>query len=146
MNKIITFKTKNNGVGLLVPSTEREQTLTLEAIASQDLPPNTSWKIIDRRSLQAVDNIFLDALVWSEVKEFEISFDKAKEIWRNSFRRARKPILEKLDVEFIKALEAGDTQKQQEIVTKKQQLRDITEMPLPDSLEGIKNTWPDILL
>lgn len=74
-----------------------------------------------------------------------VDINAAKEIWKDKFRLARKPILEKLDIEFIRALEAGDTQKQQEIAAKKQALRDITNTPLPNDLEGIKNIWPDVL-
>ncbi len=74
-----------------------------------------------------------------------IDINAAKEIWKDKFRAARKPILEKLDVEYMRALESGDLLKQQEIAAKKQELRDITNIPLPDSLEGIKNTWPNVL-
>ena len=74
-----------------------------------------------------------------------VDINAAKEIWKDKFRQARKSILEKLDVEYMRALEAGNTQKQQEIATKKQALRDVTNTSLPDDLEGIKNTWPDVL-
>ena len=74
-----------------------------------------------------------------------VDINAAKEIWKDKFREVRKPILEKLDVEYMRALEVRDIQKQQQIATKKQQLRDITNTPLPDDLESIKNTWPAIL-
>ncbi len=74
-----------------------------------------------------------------------IDINAAKEIWKDKFRAARKPILEKLDVEYMRALEAGNIQKQQELAAIKQALRDVTNISLPDTLEGIKNTWPEIL-
>jgi hypothetical protein len=75
-----------------------------------------------------------------------VNIEKAKEIHKNKLRNARKPILEKLDVDYIRSLEQGlDTT---EIVSKKQQLRDITEDPLllnAQTLEEIKSFWPIIL-
>jgi hypothetical protein len=52
----------------------------------------------------------------------KVNIDKAKEIVKDKFREERKPLLEALDVEFIKAQETGaDTS---DIVAKKQLLRD----------------------
>ena len=76
-----------------------------------------------------------------------INLDKAKEIQKNRWRDARKSILEKLDVEFMRAVENGDTTKQQQIVAKKQTLRDVTTTDLSTitTPEELKNVWPDIL-
>lgn len=76
-----------------------------------------------------------------------INLDKAKEIQKNRWRTARKSILEKLDTEFMRAVETGDTVKQQQIAAKKQALRDVTTTDLssvttPDQLKTI---WPRIL-
>ena len=76
-----------------------------------------------------------------------INLDKAKEIQKNRWRTARKPILEKLDTQFMRAVETGDTSKQQQIVTQKQSLRDVTTTDLSSvtNTEELKNVWPDIL-
>lgn len=76
-----------------------------------------------------------------------INLDKAKEIQKNRWRDARKSILEKLDTEFIRAVETGDTVKQQQIAAKKQALRDVTTTDLSSvtNIEELKNVWPDIL-
>lgn len=55
-----------------------------------------------------------------------INVEKAKEIKKSRIREERNPLLAQLDVEFMKAVEMGDIQKQQEIALKKQELRDIT--------------------
>jgi hypothetical protein len=55
-----------------------------------------------------------------------VDMAKAREIKRDMIRRERKPLLEKLDIEYMRAQEAGDTAKQQEIAAKKQALRDAT--------------------
>lgn len=115
----------------------------LHEIAKTVVPANHEWVIIDSSSIPK-DETFRDAWIYNN-KKIEIDLHKSKEIWKNKFRVARTPILEKLDVEYIRALESGDIQKQQEITSKKQALRDITNIELPDDLEGIKNTWPDIL-
>jgi len=76
-----------------------------------------------------------------------INLDKAKEIQKNRWRTARKPILEKLDTQFMRAVETGDTSKQQQIATQKQALRDVTTTDLSSvtTPEELKNVWPDIL-
>ena len=55
-----------------------------------------------------------------------INLNKAKEIKKDMVRADRAPMLAALDVEFQRALEAGDAGKQAEIVAKKQALRDAT--------------------
>lgn len=56
----------------------------------------------------------------------KINFDKAKDITKNRLREERSPLLQKLDVDFQRALEAGaDTSA---IVSEKQRLRDITKL------------------
>lgn len=53
-----------------------------------------------------------------------VNIDKAKDITKDNLRAERKPLLEALDVEYIKAQETGaDTSA---IVAEKQRLRDIT--------------------
>ena len=54
----------------------------------------------------------------------QVNITKAKDITKDKLRAERKPLLEALDVEFIKAQEQGtDTSA---IVVEKQRLRDIT--------------------
>lgn len=75
-----------------------------------------------------------------------INPDKAKAIWKDKWREARKPILASLDVEFMKAVESGDSSKQAEIAAKKQALRDVTLTPINGTTpEEIKAVWPEVL-
>lgn len=75
-----------------------------------------------------------------------INPDKAKAIWKNKWRGARIQILEMLDIEFMKAVETADTEKQAEIATQKQALRDVTKIEIVGNTpEEIKAVWPDIL-
>ena len=52
-----------------------------------------------------------------------IDISKAKDIWKDKIRVARKPALEKLDVDFMKANESGEDTTS--IVADKQTLRDL---------------------
>ena len=75
-----------------------------------------------------------------------INPDKAKAIWKDKWREARKPLLASLDIEFMKAVEAGDSAKQAEIASKKQALRDVTSTPIDGNTpEEIKADWPENL-
>lgn len=69
-----------------------------------------------------------------------VNMEKAREVKRNQIRTQRKPIIEELDVAYIRAQESGDTAKMNEVVSKKQALRDATESPEIDAA-----TTPDEL-
>ena len=75
-----------------------------------------------------------------------INPDKAKAIWKDKWREARKPLLASLDIEFMKAVETADTEKQAEIASKKQALRDVTLTEITGNTpEEIKAVWPSVL-
>jgi len=72
--------------------------------------------------------------------------DKAKAIWKDKWREARKPLLASLDIEFMKAVESADTAKQAEIAEQKQALRDVTKTEIVGNTpEEIKAVWPSVL-
>jgi hypothetical protein len=73
-----------------------------------------------------------------------IDISKAKDVWKNKIREARKPALEKLDVDFIKAQEDGTSTTQ--IVTDKNTLRDLPEqVDTVTTVDEIKAIWDDKL-
>lgn len=73
-----------------------------------------------------------------------IDINKAKEVWKDKIRVARKSALEKLDVDFIKAQEEGtDTTS---IVNDKQTLRDLpSQVDTATTVDEIKAVWNDML-
>ena len=72
--------------------------------------------------------------------------DKAKAIWKDKWREARKPLLASLDIEFMKAVESADAERQAEIASKKQALRDVTQTEIVGNTpEEIKAVWPSVL-
>ena len=73
-----------------------------------------------------------------------IDISKAKDIWKDKIRDARKPVLEKLDVNFVKAQEtSSDTTS---IVADKQTLRDLpSQVDTATTTDEIKAVWNDML-
>ena len=55
-----------------------------------------------------------------------IDMTKAKDIAKNNLRTERTSILASLDVQFMRAVESGNTELQTAIAAQKQALRDIT--------------------
>jgi hypothetical protein len=83
----------------------------------------------------------------------KINIDKAKEIQKDKIRQVRTPLLEKLDVDFVRALElGGDTAS---IASQKQALRDVTNIVTEAEITGttvdeitteLKAIWDEELL
>jgi len=73
-----------------------------------------------------------------------IDISKAKDIWKDKIREARKSALEKLDVDFVKAQEtSSDTAS---IVADKQTLRDLpSQVDTATTTDEIKAVWNDML-
>ena len=69
-----------------------------------------------------------------------VNVSKAKDIWKDKIRKSRKPNLEELDVEFVRAQEtSSDTSA---IVTKKQELRDYpAQVDSTTTTDEIKAVW-----
>lgn len=76
---------------------------------------------------------------------FDIDINVSKELQLFRYREARLPLLQKLDIEYMKADENGNVELKQHIASKKQELRDITTIVLPDTLEELNGFWPEIL-
>lgn len=135
----ITYPQPNGQVAVIIPA---DPSLSIEEIAAKDVPAGLPYKIVD--SLE-VDNDYFNAYDFNEDTGAEVNIDKAKALHLDKFREARKPILSKLDVDYMKAIETEDSVKAAEIAVQKQELRDVTKTVLPDTLEEIKAVWPEIL-
>ena len=73
-----------------------------------------------------------------------IDIPKAKDIWKNKIREARKSALEKLDVDFMRATEQGNDTTT--IVADKQTLRDLpSQVDTANTVDEIKTVWNDML-
>jgi len=130
--------------------------LTVEQIAEKDVPQGCPKMICDSEDIPQEAVLFNAWTYDDSVNGAPINIDvaAAHELWKTEWRRARKPILEKMDVEWMRALEQGNTSLTQEIAAKKQILRDVTATALPvkDQDETVdqftlrvKEVWPECL-
>lgn len=73
----------------------------------------------------------------------------SKVVWEQlrRWRIVRAPLLASLDVEFLRALETDDAVKKADIISKKVELRDITNYDFSNAtdLDEISATWPACL-
>lgn len=132
----------------------RDGKITITSISSEttferviaSLPEDVTAFVIDSSNLPQ-DTTFFNA--WElDGEEVVINLTKAKEIWKDKLRQARKPVFEKLDIEYIKALENEDNSKAKQIISIKRQLRDITiskELANAKTIEAVKAFWPSVL-
>lgn len=116
--KVIIYKNNDNRLSVINPCykdemTETEKNEYVIFIQNKDVPKNIdgsiipSW-IIDSDNLTDIKNL-RNAWNVNELGQIYFDRDKAIEIKKEQFRILRKPLLEKLDVEFMRALENGDT-------------------------------------
>jgi hypothetical protein len=131
----ITYPQPNGQVAVVIPTGDIND-------AIKDVPAGVDYKIVESVD---IDNDYFNAYEFDAETGAKVNIEKAKAIHLDKFRAARAPKLAKLDIDFMKAVEANDEVKKTEIVAAKQALRDVTLTPLPDDLAGIKATWPDIL-
>jgi hypothetical protein len=132
----ITYPQPSGQVAIVIPTGDVNY-------AIKDVPEGVEYKIVESVD---IDNEYFNAYEFDAELGAKVNIEKAKAIHLDKFRSARAPKLAKLDIDFMKAVEANDEEKKAEIIAAKQALRDVTLTPLPDDLAGIKATWPDILI
>lgn len=126
----VLLKQEGNAVVVIVPLAT-----TIEELAKQ----NPGAKIIDDSKLPSRE--FRDA--WTI--DGSIDLAKAKEIWKNKIRRARKSRLEALDIQWQKAFEDGNIKIAATFAAKKKILRDLTEreeLTKATSIAQLIKFWP----
>lgn len=140
MAKIIIH---NNGSAIKIINPLLEDESKIQEFIASNVPNGVESVVIDNTQFPT-DIEFAMALEVSGGIKFNA--DKAKAIWKNKWREARAPKLASLDIEFMRAVELGDSDKQSEISAKKQALRDVTSIDIPgNTAEEIKSVWPLIL-
>ena len=86
---------------------------------------NINGDVRDTASLTLpTDRTFRNAWVFGDADVVEVDMPRAQEIFKDNLRRERQPLLEALDVEYMKAMERGEDTTA--IVAQKVALRDIT--------------------
>ncbi len=131
----IIYPQADNKLAVIIPTGDYQD-------AIKNVPEGVEYAVVD--DLGELDNDYFDAFEYANLG-ISCNIDKAKAIHLDKFRAARKPKLAALDVDYMKAIEVEDHEAASAIAVKKQELRDITKIELPDDLAGIQATWPDIL-
>jgi hypothetical protein len=65
MTKRIIYPTDDGGVAIVIPTPEALETMTIEEIATKDVPTGKSYKIIDTQDIPT-DRTFRNAWEYSE--------------------------------------------------------------------------------
>jgi hypothetical protein len=93
------------------------------------------------------DRYFRNA--WKHNKNnIHVCMSTAVEVHKENLRTLRFPKLKELDLMYNRAHEQNDSEKMNEIISKKNELRDVTIHPdviSPDSLDALKNAIPECL-
>lgn len=137
--KVIAYKDDNGGVTIVYPAyqsewNQQEQDNFLLFVQNKDVPKlsdgstRQSW-IIDGEETLPTKYV---RQAWDITNDGKLYFDmnKGYDVKKDHLRFLRKPFLEKLDIDFMKALEAGDAALMSSIINKKQTLRDITKIDM----------------
>jgi hypothetical protein len=131
----IIYPQTDNKLAVIIPCGDVQD-------AVKDVPAETPYAIVD--SLEGIDNDYFNGFVYAD-GQIEADISKCKSIHLDKFRAARTPLLAKLDVDYMRALEVEDSVAASAIAVAKQELRDVTKITLPDTLPEIKEVWPTIL-
>jgi hypothetical protein len=147
MNKeehLIIYPQDLNGkeIVILIPMTASP--LSLEQMQSKDVPSQSPSRIIPFIDIPD-DHTFRNAWEadFENYQGVSVSMEKARLITQDLIREARRPVLEKLDIEYQRALEEDDRSKISQVIEKKQVLRDLPASPAiqeaktPEELEHL---------
>jgi hypothetical protein len=141
MEKLIVFKNEMNML-TFIPS-------YASSSLSKVIPTDSKYFYIES---SIGDSHFVECydVDWSlnngETTTYVVDIEKAKQKFIKHIRDARNIVFPNLDVEFMKALEIGNSTA--DIVLKKQTLRDLPTMNLSDvtTIDELKGKWPAYLL
>lgn len=117
-------------VAIMYPTGE----LSVEDVIKRDVDTTKPYQVMNSDELPIEDDDFFNAWTFGpkcDKGKYSVVADmiKAKDITRDKLRVARKSLLEKLDIDFMRAVERADTNTQRIITEKKQRLRDVTKHP-----------------
>ena len=154
--KVIVYTNDDGGTSVVTPAyppnlTPEQADQYLTWVQAKDVPPMPDGSA--RKSfIKTIDDtkkmgLFFEA--WALTKSGDIVLDrgKAENMKREQFRRLRKPLLEALDVQFMRAIEDGDTSTTASVAAKKKKLRDVTLIDLSpyDTPEKLNAFTPEVL-
>ena len=155
--KAILYNDDNNQFCVIFPNynectNDAEKEIVLQNIINKDLPKNPDGSMRQyfiKEYNELEDRRYVKPAWKLNETSGEIYFDYnvGIQIKKNQFRQLRKPLFEKLDTEFMKAIENSDFDTLNIIKNKKQILRDITNINMSQyqTPQDLHNFIPDIL-
>lgn len=166
MNKRLIYTQPNGSVAVVIPAPDARAEVVipavpgesseirrietdeefLERIAARSIPAGVAYTVVDAEQVPA-DRTYRDA--WQAAGAgLVVDMDRARSIHRDRMRVKRKPMLEALDVDYVRADERGDPAAKAQVVARKQALRDAPADPRIDAAqtpEELKAVWPRAL-
>ena len=114
---------------------------------SKDVPSQSPSRIIPSTDIPD-DHTFRNAWEadFENYQGVSVSMEKARLITQDLIREARRPVLEKLDIDYQRAIETEDKDRMKEVAELKQLLRDLPSDPrieaakTPEELEHLALT------
>lgn len=155
--KAILYNDDNNQFCVIFPNynectNDAEKEIVLQNIINKDLPKKSDGSMRQyfiKEYNELEDRRYVKPAWKLNETSGEIYFDYnvGIQIKKNQFRQLRKPLFEKLDTEFMKAIENSDFDTLNIIKNKKQILRDITNINMSQyqTPQDLHNFIPDVL-
>lgn len=135
--KVILHNDENGDLLMSYPMTNCG--LSADEILEQISPLDNKYSVINQEELPE-DSTYINSWTYDhENKKLDINVEKAKETQKDNIRIIRDKLLKEEDINFLKAVESGDTLKQNESSNRKQILRD-----LPEIVDNVEITESDI--
>lgn len=157
--KVIVYTGDSGTINILTPVypsdpiSANEEAALLERLQRTDVPRlgdgsirPSFIKVKGSPEISSVGTLF-NSWSLSETGEPQWDVEIARELKKAQFRELRKPLLEKLDVKFMRALEEGDTATVAAVGASKKVLRDVTLIDLSpyDTPETLNAFIPEVL-
>lgn len=133
MIRKIIYTRPDGGVSVVTPviNTHPGREKITEAQAEQRAWDKLPKDALNPRYVDAADiptdRTFRNA--WEDAGGVKVNMAKARELRRETLRGLRRPLLDALDVAYMRADELGDAAEQKRIAARKQALRDVTDDP-----------------
>lgn len=154
--KVIIYTNDDGWVSVVSPCyppglTAEQEVQVAAWVQQKDVPPmpDGSTRPSFIRDSQDLGNMAYFFSSWRLDASGNLTWNKAAAdaLKRDHFRALRKPLLEALDVDFMRALERGDTAVVQSITAQKQALRDVTstDLSLYTTPKSLHDFFPEVL-
>ena len=156
--KVIVYTGDNGFAQVLTPVypeqfNEESEAQLLERLQQKDVPTYSDGSqrksFIKDASSPEIIRMGTMYESWKLAEDGSLYWDHeaGKALKKREFRFIRKPLLERLDVEFMRSLELGDLTATKAIAAKKQALRDVTLIDLSeyDTPEKLNAFIPEVL-